>query len=248
MNSASKGFDLSSSTLHILAMLFMLMDHSWAVLFPSQTWLTCVGRLAFPIFAFFIVEGCFYTHDRKRYLLRMLGFAVVTEIPFNLMYANLLMYPFHQNVLWTFVIAMAGIFGMEKVKEKKKPILTVLADVGIVLGTALLALVAMTDYNAAGVLTVYIFYFFRGRRWWCYVGQLVLLYWLNVEVLAGLCYNVTILGHEVEIVQQGLALLALPLLWLYQGRKGLHSKGFQYFCYAFYPVHALVLFLLAKMM
>lgn len=56
---------IDSFTLHILAMLFMLCDHLWATLFPAQEWMTCVGRLAFPIFAFMIAEGCYYTSNVK---------------------------------------------------------------------------------------------------------------------------------------------------------------------------------------
>lgn len=52
-----KQFDLSAAALHILAMAFMLLDHLWATLFLSQEWMTCVGRLAFPIFAFMAVEA-----------------------------------------------------------------------------------------------------------------------------------------------------------------------------------------------
>lgn len=57
--------DLSAAALHILAMAFMLMDHLWATLLPAQEWLTCVGRIAFPIFAFMAVEGYFHTHNLK---------------------------------------------------------------------------------------------------------------------------------------------------------------------------------------
>ena len=51
-------------------------------------------------------------------------------------------------------------------------------------------------------------------------------------------------GNEVGITIQGLAVLALPLIWLYNGKQGYHSKGWQYFCYAFYPAHMLILGLL----
>ena len=56
---------IDSFTLHILAKLFMLCDHLWATLYPEQEWMTCVGRLAFPIFAFMIAEGCYYTKKMK---------------------------------------------------------------------------------------------------------------------------------------------------------------------------------------
>lgn len=87
-SSTSRCFDISTAALHIIAMLFMLMDHLWATLLPAQEWLTCVGRIAFPIFAFMSVEGYFHTHNFKKYLLRMLVFAVISEIPFDLMYGG----------------------------------------------------------------------------------------------------------------------------------------------------------------
>ena len=104
----------------------------------------------------------------------------------------------------------------------------------------------MVDYYGTGVLTIFIFYFFRGRKWWCLAGQLVALYWVNVQLLGGLLYPVHIFGMEFEICQQGLALLALLPIWLYRGRQGYHSKPFQYACYAFYPVHMLILVLILQ--
>lgn len=97
---------IDSFTLHILAMLFMLCDHLWATLFPAQEWMTCVGRLAFPIFAFMIAEGCYYTSNVKKYMLRLFLFAIISEIPFNLIMGSSVFYPFHQNVLWTFLLGV----------------------------------------------------------------------------------------------------------------------------------------------
>lgn len=54
-----KRIDISAAALHVLAMTLMLMDHLWATLFPSLDWLTCAGRIAFPIFAFMIVKDIF---------------------------------------------------------------------------------------------------------------------------------------------------------------------------------------------
>ena len=107
-----RSFDLSTAALHILAMAFMLSDHLWATLFLSQEWMTAVGRLAFPIFAFLAVEGYFHTHSFRRYALRMLLFAVLSEVPFDLMYSGTPFYPVHQNVIWTLLLGLLGIRAM----------------------------------------------------------------------------------------------------------------------------------------
>lgn len=234
-------FDLSAAALHLIAMALMLMDHLWAAVFPMQDWLTCAGRLAFPIFAFMAVEGYFHTHSFKRYALRMLLFAVLSEVPFDLLYGGTVFYPVHQNVIWTLLLGLLGIRVMEAVRAKGKlwlylPVCGVIAAIGYALG-----IVGMVDYYGAGVLTVFAFYFFRGRKWWYLLGQAAALYWINVVLLGGLMYPVTLFGVETEVCQQGLALLALIPIWLYRGRQGYHSRTFQYACYAFYPAHLLLL-------
>lgn len=235
--------DLSAAVLHILAMAFMLMDHLWATLLPAQEWLTCVGRIAFPIFAFMAVEGYFHTHNLKKYLLRMLIFAVISEVPFDLMYGGTWFYPVHQNVIWTLMMGLVGIHLMETVRKKKSTFVYILVSTIVVILGGLLGTLSMVDYYGIGVLTVFIFYFFRGRKWWCLLGQMLALYWVNVELLGGLMYPIRLFGMEFELCQQGLALLALLPIWLYRGRQGYHSKPFQYFCYAFYPIHMLVIVL-----
>ena len=240
-SSASKNFELTAAVLHIIAMTLMLMDHLWATLLPAREWLTCAGRVAFPIFAFMAVEGYFHTRSFKKYILRMLLFAVLSEIPFDLMYGGTWFYPVHQNVLWTFLLGLLGVWLMEQVRKKGKTWMYLLVCVLVVPAGLVLGTLCMVDYYGVGVLTVFVFYFLHGRKWWCFLGQLAALYWLNVELLGGLMYSVQLFGMEFELCQQGLALLALIPIWLYHGRQGYHSKPFQYLCYAFYPVHMLLL-------
>jgi hypothetical protein len=236
--------DLSSSALHILAMGLMLCDHLWATIIPGNNWLTCIGRLAFPIFAFMLVEGYFHTRNLKRYALRLLLFAVISEIPFNLMYSSSPFYPFHQNVIWTLFIGLWMIHLNEKAKQSSKLTVIIPTAVGTVLLGSLLGLLSFADYNAAGVLMILVFYFFRGKSRWCILGQLAGMYYINFEMLQGLVFPVTIFGETLEIPQQGLAIFSLPILWLYQGRKGYSSKWFQQLCYWFYPAHMLLLWLI----
>ena len=112
-----KNLDISSAGLHLLAMGLMLCDHLWATVVPGNDWLTDIGRLAFPIFAFMTVEGYFHTSNLKKYVLRLLAFAIISEIPFNLMLGSRLFYPIHQNVLWTFLLGIWMIHWNEKAKN-----------------------------------------------------------------------------------------------------------------------------------
>ena len=235
-------FDISSAVLHMLAMGFMLCDHLWATLISGNDWLTCLGRLAFPIFAFMIVEGYFHTGNLKRYVGRLFLFAVLAEIPFNLMYSSGFLFPFHQNVLWTFLLGIWMMHLNERARQKGK--LRVVTAACTVLFGYLLGMLTFVDYNGAGVLTVLVFYFFRGRKWWCFLGQLAALYYLNMELLSGLYYEISLFGTTIHLVQQGLALFALIPIWLYRGRQGYHSTWFRYLCYGFYPAHMLILYLL----
>jgi hypothetical protein len=236
-----KKYDISSAGLHILAMLFMLLDHLWATVVPGNEWMTCVGRLAFPIFAFLIAEGYFHTRNLKKYLLRLLVFALISEIPFNLAIGGRFFFPIHQNILWSFLISLWLIHRNERAKATGKLWRRILTGIATVALGTVLGLVTFVDYYHAGILTALVFYFFRGRKWWNYAGQALCLWYINTEVLGGLVYEFTLLGQNLVFHRQAFALLALIPIWLYRGRQGHHSKAFQYFCYGFYPLHLLIL-------
>ncbi len=234
--------DISSCGLHILAMALMLCDHLWATLLPQYDLLTHIGRIAFPIFAFLLAEGSRRTRHPQQYLLRLTRFALLAEIPFNMMYSGSVIYPYHQNVLWTFLIALMGVFATRAAAEKtRRRWVGVLVGALCILMGFVLGTLAMTDYYGFGVLTVWLFVLFPGTTWRQRLGQAVGLYLINWQWLAGEVLTVTVAGHAVEFPEQGLALLALIPIWLYRGRQGYHSKGFQYVCYAFYPAHMLLL-------
>ena len=140
-------------------------------------------------------------------------------------------------------MAIGMIHWNEKVREKQLWVRILVGCTSVCLGYVG-GLVTFADYYHAGVLTVLGFYFFRGRKWWCFFGQLLCLWYINCEMLGGLGYEVQVLGQTQFIPQQGFALLALVPIWLYRGNQGPRSKWLQYGYYAFYPMHLLILGLL----
>ena len=236
---------ISSFTLHIIAMALMLCDHLWATVLSRYDWLTWVGRIAFPIFAFLLVEGYFHTQNLKKYMGRLFFWAILSEIPFNLIYGGSVIYPFHQNVLWTLLLGLLCITTIENIRKKEKPLLTLISLVLSAVAFYALSFITMVDYFGYGVLMIVVFYLFRDRKWWCFLGQFLGLFWINAELIGGLSVPVEIFGHEIFIAQQAMACLALIPIWLYKGKQGPHNKIIQYSFYAFYPVHMLILSLAA---
>ena len=239
---------LSSFTLHLLAMSFMLCDHLWATLFIQYDLLTSIGRIAFPIFAFLIAEGAYHTHDLKKYIQRLFAFALISELPFNLMYSGSMIYPFHQNVLWTFLIALIGIYYMERLREYLPRFVHLAFIPVIVLLGYVLGYLFMTDYYGEGILTVFTFYIFYGRRHWQRLVQFIVLFGINYHLLGGLVLEFSIGTLKFDWPQQAFALLALIPIWCYSGKQGYYNHHVRRFYYWFYPVHALLLGLAVQLL
>lgn len=237
-----KRFGLSHNALQGLALVFMLIDHTWATIVSGNQWMTCVGRLAFPIFAFLITEGYAHTRDWKVYAKRLFWFGVISEIPFNLMIFSSPIFPFHQNVMFTLLLGLLAIHFWETALteltagKQIKRLLECLAC--ILLGGAL-----FLDYGMMGVTMVLMFWVTRNLpyRW---VFQLVGMVLLNVFAMGGMEIPMALGSWQFDFPVQGFAVLALGLIWLYNGEKGYSAPWMRYVAYAFYPVHMLVLYLI----
>ncbi len=233
---------LNANTLRLLACALMLCDHMWATVVPGNVWMTWLGRLAFPIFAFQIAEGLFHTSNFKKYAIRLLIFGIVSEIPFDLVYGSTILYPFHQNVMFTLLLGLLAIKALDNAKEKGG-IASLTLGILIAALCTLAAAITFTDYGAMGVLTIIAFYIFRDFKF-AWLGQLVFMILANMIFFQGEYLPLTIAGHYFEFQTQGFAIFALIPIWLYNGKKGKTSKALQYGFYAFYPVHLLVLYLI----
>ena len=225
---------LNGFYLKLIAVCTMLVDHMGATLFPFTPWLRCVGRVAFPIFCFLIAEGCVHTHDRRKYALRLLVFAVLSEVPFNLMLGGALWYPYAQNVLWTLLAGALVCWVMDWALRERTALSFVLTAAAMAAAFSLLELAA-TDYGGWGMLLVAAFYGIHRAPYGPaakMAAQAVGLAVFSIGVMGGV---------SIELW----SLAALVPLWLYNGQRGFSNRAVQYGFYAFYPVHILILSLIA---
>lgn len=209
---------ISGSTIKMIAVLTMLIDHMGAAsLFPAVAkgtalYYACrfIGRIAFPLFCFLLVEGFVHSHDRFRYWKRLLLFAFLSEIPFDLAFYRQIVSFRMQNVFFTLFLGMTALWGMEWLKQRGyykhifiPPLLC-----------AVLAWILRTDYDCFGVILIVVMYWFREDSW---KRDIIVVF------MCTLCEQP--------------AILALIPINLYNGKRGLSLK---YVFYWFYPAHLLL--------
>ena len=217
-------FGLTATHLRILALVLMLLDHLWATVVPGNNWMTYVGRMAFPIFAFQAAEGYHHTHDFKGYCKRLALFALISEIPFNLMMMSSPIFPFHQNVMLTLLLGLLCCRAWDQ-KKWWKVALLLLAGV-----------VTFPDYGVMGVATVLMFHVFREYKP-VQVLLLIAINWFGFE-------GQQLVFGSFEMPVQAFAIGAIIPILLYNGEKGRGGRWLQYGSYLFYPLHMLILGLL----
>lgn len=178
-----------------------------------------IGRLAFPIYCFLLVEGFEHTRDRMKYAARLLLFAAVSELPFDLLFKGSILEFSYQNVFFTLFFGVVVMMGIQAVGERfyGKPVVSaVLTWIVIAAGMAA-AQFANTDYAAIGVFCIVVIYLCRKKKVWQIIAGCIVFSW---EITAPLAF--------------------VPI-GFYNGRRGWKLK---YFFYLVYPVHLLILYLI----
>ncbi len=238
---AAREKGLSGNALKIIAVLSMVIDHIGASIieqgifhrpdaeavqavlstdiglkwFFADRVLRTVGRLAFPIMAFLLVEGYLHTRDFKKYAERMFLFALISEIPFDLAFYGTWFAPRHQNVFFTLFIGLLVLEGYSRFQfSQTKQQLIMLAGCAI-------ALLLRCDYDATGIILILVMYIFHeNKKYMTLMGALI----------AGI-------GSSSNFFAAALAFIPI---YMYNGTRG--RMKLKYFFYLFYPVHLLVLY------
>lgn len=158
---------LSGSALKSIAVISMTIDHVALYVMAGQLGkqdlflyeaLRGVGRLAFPVFAFLVVEGYRHTHNLKRYMTTLLLFALISEIPWRL----LGQYDSH-NVMFTLLLGLVAVALTDRINQWSWLSLFPFCF------TALIATKVNTDYSWHGIGLMAVFYLFRNRPFFCFL-------------------------------------------------------------------------------
>ncbi len=253
---------LTSYHLKIFAIVFMVLDHvlkafsmsiiNWMQSNDIFTFfnyilfmiILSIGRIAYPLFAYMIAQGCQYTHNIKKYIARLLLMAVISEVPFQYFISILNETPYHfslsaQNVFFTLALGAISIEGYRYYKEKYNNKIIYLP----IIGCALLAQVLNTDYAAMGVILIFLWYVFKDSQYWylpviIFSVSLYLIFFLSLGIIN---YGFDIIVIIEALLHTGSSLLSILILKRYNGQRG---KPIKWFFYIFYPLHLALIVLL----
>ena len=231
-----------AAVLKWIAVITMLVDHVGFSLYaawirsghrPTQTMrlvyrcMRVVGRMAFPIFCFLLVEGYLHTRDKKKYALRLLLFGLISEVPFDMAFWATRVTWKYQNVYFTLLLGLLAIWAWDTLCQgdilrcawwrRAAAAASVLAAMGV-------AGLMRTDYSWKGVLVIFLLFLFRKRHFLRFAA-------------AG---PALLLSGKIEMWSWPMFIL----FELYNGQRGRQPK---YFFYAFYPAHLALLALIARL-
>lgn len=216
---------MNSLLLKLLALTTMIIDHYGAIFQPGDLTFRLIGRLAFPIYCFLLVEGFLHTKDVKKYSIRLLVFALISELPFDYAFFGGI-YWGHQNIFFTLFIGLIAMVLLEKHKDGNY-----VTKLLIGLGSAFTATILSTDYAYIGIVYILAFYYSNG------IPALK-----RLTIVAAIMFLTNMIGSSG--LQQYSILAMIPLM-MYNGKPGIKNKVLQLLFYAAYPLH-LLLFAILK--
>lgn len=240
---------LNGNQLKLIAVVSMLCDHAAIRLLAyglipafyaagadtaAERWnqvfwiLRSVGRMAFPIYVFLLTEGFCHTRNRWRYALRLGVFALISEMPFDLLVYGKLWAPQSQNVFFTLFLGVLMLTAVDWIGRNTDAALAQYRQMAVIVAAALLAWFLRTDYDAAGIVLIAVLFWFRLTP--------------DTACLAGFILMAAAEFRPVYI--PGLA-VSFFLIRCYNGTRGAW-KG-KWFFYLVYPVHLLVLYGISRL-
>ena len=219
---AKTAFGLSGNQLKLIALIAMTIDHIGSRLLPQYEILRIIGRLAMPIYAFLIAEGCRYTKNKFKYLGLMAGLALICQLVYFFVMDSL-----YQCILVTFSLSILLIYALQYVEKKKNAVSCLLFFLALAgayyVSTKLPGIIPgfRIDYGFKGILLP-VFVSLGSTKSQRLLGAAV-----------GMCFLAQ--GNSI----QWYSLLALPILALYSGQRG--KGNYKYLFYIYYPLHLAVI-------
>ena len=216
----------SQEGLKVMACITMLIDHIGATIIPNMDF-RIIGRLAFPIYCFLMVEGIWHTHNVKKYAVRLAIGALLSEIPFDLLFFGRLTFD-HQSVMVTLLLGLLAVCWGRKMKNYVLPFAVCF----------LAAEFLHTDYGGWGVAIICMFALTKEmpHKNWLQLAGLALIFWAMDS------FRISLGGIGIPI--QFFGLPAMLPMGLYSGEKLTRNPVAQWAFYLFYPVHLTILLLM----
>lgn len=238
---------MTGFTLKIIACAAMFADHLAKALDmkgPALFILSHIaGRIAFPLFCFLLVEGFFYTRDVRRYFLGVLILGIVSEPVFDLVLHGSWFYTDAQNTCFTLALGLAMFASLDRIREWRPSDYRIdgALQIAAILIFAIAAWLLRTDYGAQGIGALAAFYCGRAQEFgtrrhkpfptigWSFSSYVAACVFLNLDGFS-----------------EPAAFLCIPVLLLYNGRRGMKKPAAKYAFYLFYPLHLLLIHALCR--
>lgn len=227
----------SNNVLKIIACITMLIDHMGVLLFPKITILRIIGRIAFPIFAFLLAEGCYYTRNKIRHLLVISGFAVVMQV---VLFLATRMTDFSIFIHFSIAVLLCLVIDLiEKFIKERKVIVSIALILSFLISVIMLILIDknttyfFSNYGLYGIFVPVVLYIIRK-----YIKHVHLL----VSIIV-ICLSMVLMHFFTVWMYQLYGMIACVFILLYNGKKGKYNL--KYLFYIFYPLHLVVLYAIA---